>query len=379
MAALAVAIVKPWESSGTARPSPRSAAIAAPSLASIAPSTPTPGGRVRPAGPLLTPGLSAPGWAEIASVVGGHATSGVIAVAGQTSRFTTESGAAVRYSSVWHEGGPESGDRPPAGLQPGDLTTFALGLTYARGDAPDDVRFWLAHADGSFQWIDSANINRPRPDDPALFVRHGSSSITIEPWQPGTYRVDVLRRGRVERMTVMLADASGVVPALAETPLATEARLVAASDSDPSAVRVGLFATVDGLGVSLDVTTSRPLDEAGAWTAANDPPAGGQAPVVAKVFLPRATGLGVMLTSHASVELAVMRRLSPTPLAPTPPARGGISESQGRTPYVVFAAPDGHALSPGVYAISVSWSDDAGVHAATWHVELRPGPIPTAG
>jgi len=32
-----------------------------------------------------------------------------------------------------------------------------------------------------------------------------------------------------------------------------------------------------------------------------------------------------------------------------------------------------------LYAISVSWSDDTGVHAATWHIELRPGPILPAG
>jgi hypothetical protein len=28
---------------------------------------------------------------------------------------------------------------------------------------------------------------------------------------------------------------------------------------------------------------------------------------------------------------------------------------------------------PGVYAISVAWSDGAGTHQGTWHVELRPG------
>ena len=67
-------------------------------------------------------------------------------------------------------------------------------------------------------------------------------------------------------------------------------------------------------------------------------------------------------------------RLAPSPLAPVPPARGGLSESQGRTPYVVFAAPDGEALAAGVYALSVSWTDDAGLHATTWHVELLPGP-----
>jgi len=57
-----------------------------------------------------------------------------------------------------------------------------------------------------------------------------------------------------------------------------------------------------------------------------------------------------------------------------PPVHGGISESEGRTPYVVFEGPGGGALAPGVYALSVSWTDPDGLHAGTWQVELRPGP-----
>ena len=141
-------------------------------------------------------------------------------------------------------------------------------------------------------------------------------------------------------------------------------------------MRFGLFATVDGLGVALDVADSRPLDEADAWVATLLPRGGRAARTVATVFQPRATGLGVMLTQHASVRLAVLRRLAPSPLVPVPPTISGISGPVGETPYVVFAAPDGEALLPGAYAISVGWYEGGKDHAATWHVELRPGPIP---
>ena len=40
----------------------------------------------------------------------------------------------------------------------------------------------------------------------------------------------------------------------------------------------------------------------------------------------------------------------------------------------MFAARRGDAWAPGVYRIQVKWSDDAGLHHASWHLELRPGP-----
>jgi len=373
---LVVAIAKPWESNGSGA-SPPPAAIASTPAGSPGTFAPAATARARAARtPGPSAGLLAPRWGDVADVVGDHGIPGVLAVVGQVNRFTIEGGAPVNYGSQWTSLEPGADD--PVNILPGDETVFAMGLTFLAGEAPEDVRVWHVRRDGGFDWIDTGEIEPPSPDDPRLFVQRAPVSTEIEPWRPGNYRIDILRAGRIERLAVGLADPSGAVP-FVDRPATSETRLVAASDSDPSAVRIGLFATVDGLGVSLDVATSRPLDEADAWIAADDPPGGGEAPAVAKVFLPRATGLGVMLTSHASVELAVMRRLSPIPLAPTPPARGGISDSQGRTPYVVFAAPDGQALTPGVYAISVSWSDDAGLHAATWHVELRPGPIPTTG
>ena len=95
---------------------------------------------------------------------------------------------------------------------------------------------------------------------------------------------------------------------------------------------------------------------------------------VATAYLPRATGLGVMLTNHAGVRLAIVRRLAPDARFLAAPMLGGISAVQGRTPWIAFAPRSGGAWPPGVYAITVHWTDPAGLHEETWHVELRPGP-----
>jgi hypothetical protein len=44
--------------------------------------------------------------------------------------------------------------------------------------------------------------------------------------------------------------------------------------------------------------------------------------------------------------------------------------------FVAFAPPRGAVWVPGVYAIAVAWDDADGPHDRTWHIELRPGPLP---
>ena len=141
-----------------------------------------------------------------------------------------------------------------------------------------------------------------------------------------------------------------------------------AAESDPSGIQSGLFATVDGSAVSIPAPSrSRSASHRRGATLAV---AGGSS--VASAYLPRATGLGVMLTSHAAVGTASIRRLAPDPLPDPPAASGGISNMRGRTPFVVFQAPDG-VWPPGVYALTVDWEDAAVPTHASWHVELRPG------
>ena len=121
--------------------------------------------------------------------------------------------------------------------------------------------------------------------------------------------------------------------------------------------------------MSLPATQTRPLDDDAAWLdlgdRAND--------VVATAYLPRASGLGVMLTSHAAVSSATIRRLAPEARStPRRPPAGSPKATAGRRT-CCSPAPDETIWAPGVYAISVAWSDAAGAHEGTWHVELRPG------
>jgi hypothetical protein len=187
------------------------------------------------------------------------------------------------------------------------------------------------------------------------------------PWEAGQYRVDVLTGDVINRISVVIEKQFGdVAPDNWPSPAPNT---VAPTASDPSAIRIGLFATVDGRAVSIPARESTPLGEIATWSDM----AQVNGPIVAATYLPRATGLGVMLTSHAMIQGATIARLAPAPLPVPMKAAGGISQSQGQTPYVVFAAPDDGVWAPGVYAVTVVWNDAAGAHHGTWHVALLPG------
>jgi hypothetical protein len=157
--------------------------------------------------------------------VAGHSTWGVIAVVGHTSRFTIEWGVAIDYGSLWRPGVPGTEDGAPIDLLPDTLTTLALGVTFPPGDAPDDVRIWQVRPDGELELVEAGTIARPEPDDPLLLTRSYPAATTISPWQPGQYRIDLLRRDRIERMFVGIADPFGIVPP-PETLPAGQVRLV---------------------------------------------------------------------------------------------------------------------------------------------------------
>jgi hypothetical protein len=364
VAALVVAVVKPWESANPSAPTSSPVAVAA----SSAPASPRPTPTTSP-----TP---APDdidfWDVVAPILGVHDEWGVQALVADISSSTTD-GRPTELGARWAPWAP-SPDGADVTLEPGEFPAYSLGLTYPTGDAPMDARFWHVRDDGELEWIAAVALPAGPPGSPRLFIR--TSPDAPDAWPTGTYRVDVLRDDGVARLTLTLAASRTPEPGTPTEP-EPETGLVSPADSDPSAVRRGMFATIDGAGVPVDVAPARPLDEIDAWRAARQGGVEGEGRLVASAFLPRATGLGVMLTPHASVELAVLRRLAPSPLAPVPPARGGISSAQGRTPYVVFSAREGEALAPGVYALSVSWSDESGLHAGTWHVELLPGQVPT--
>ncbi|MDO8483349.1 MAG: hypothetical protein Q7S35_00200 [Candidatus Limnocylindrales bacterium] len=355
--ALAAAILKPWGGG--------------PNPGTVAEVPPTPAGSDTLTGPHATAG-SPPTWAEVVTVVHRHEAWGIRAVVikrpANAAPSTNE-----RYAERWFALPGDGEEMPTAQVDPGDQSIVALGVTFPPAQTPLDARIWRVGS-GGLEWIDTQALD-PAPSAGAfLYARPGIAGGPSRAWTAGTYRIDVLVDASIRRFGVTIPDRFGSVPRPDRWPV-TETRLVAPMASDPSVVRFGAFATVDGVGVPFAAATGASLEEAEAWLevlrGTETPPR----PVVATAYLPRATGIGVMLTSHANVGLASLRRLAPDADFDPPPMLGGISGSQGRTPYVVFAAREAGAWAPGVYAATVRWTDGVGLHVRTWYVELRPGPI----
>ena len=259
----------------------------------------------RPTSPLLS-------WGEVASAISRHDAWGVRVVTVDQRGFDPATGPSS-FHELW------SAATPIDGVETAIVGTYVdplslLGITMPQATGARAVRIWRVHQDDQLEWIDAVPL-AARPSDAAtLLIRPGVDGAALTPWQPGQYRVDVLGSDGIHHLAVLVPDPFGVVPPL--DAWAQEPPTIAARDSDPSGVRIGLFATVDGVGVSLPARETRPLDDDAAWRdlseSAND--------VVATAYLPRASGLGVMLTSHAAVSSATIhgspRRSRSTPRRP---------------------------------------------------------------
>jgi hypothetical protein len=368
--ALAVAIVKPWQPGGLFGPPVPPLAGAAAASASPGPSA-APSRTADTVQEVVSRIARPPTWADLESAVMTHDTWGVRAILLSRGRFKPDP--RPRYVEVWTSTAPSPDGRDTAHVAREDRSIVALGITFPPGSEPQDVRIWRLDANDELEWIDARPLDREQPDGAFVFLRFGAAETGFQAWDAGRYRIDVLGRDRVRRIAVQIPERlDGVAPP--DAPPATEA-IVVGRAGDPRAVRVGLFASVNGRGLPIAARDSPLLDESAAWLEALRGPDGASPPVVAKAYLPRAAWLGVMLTARASVRWATIRRLAPDTGFDPPPLGGGLSRFHGQTPFVVFGAPRGGAWPAGVYAISVAWADSTGSHVGTWHVELRPGPI----
>lgn len=366
---LTVAIVKPWASTATPDAPAPSVAVAPP--ASSPSSSPTPGLRAPTAPTLVSTGIPAPTWAEMSPIIEPHDRWGVRAIL-VARRPNVGTPANPRFQERWSRTTPDLNGVDTAYIPRDDQSVVALGVTFPDDVEGLDARIWRLHANDELEWIDA------RPFDPAsragsfTFARSGPDGEGTQTWSAGHYRIDILAADGLYRIAVQIPGRFGSVPAPDDWP-ATEANLVGPEESDPSGVQIGPFATVDGIGVPLATQPKEVMSEEEAWRQNIGGPQGLQGSTVATAYLPRATGLGVMLTNRANVQLAIVRRVAPNAKFFAAATPGGISQLRGRTPYVAFAPRAGGAWPSGVYAITVRWTDAAGLHARTWHVELRPG------
>jgi hypothetical protein len=374
VAGLAVALVKPWASSPTPETSvPPVAVVAAPSASPTGPPTPRP--MIAVAVPAVTNGLPEATWAEVAPVIKTHHRWGVRAIL-VARRPSVGSPAYPRFIERWTSTTPDSSTTEVAQVARDDQSIVGLGVTFPSKIEPLDMRIWRLHANDQAEWIDARPL-QPADRDGSFTLIRSDPSGSARTWEAGNYRIDLLAADRLYSIAVGIPGRFGSVPAPDDWP-ATDARLVGPGDSDPSGVQNGPFATVDGRAISLVAQPSALMSDEQAWRSLIGE-AGGQGPTtVAAAYVPRATGLGVMLTNHAMVQTAVVHRIAPDAAFLAAPMLGGISQMRGRTPWVAFAPRDGGALPPGVYAMTVRWTDPAGFHDETWHVELRPGLLGSA-
>ncbi len=359
--ALVVAIAKPWDSgspAGLASASDRPIATPASPSPSVSPAGPTPN-------PTPIPALP-PTWADLAEVVTTHDAWGVQAILSE-GRVGTSPDAPAGYSDRWR---PTTLDDQGIGsvvIERDERSMIVLGVTTPLKANAVDARVWRVHQGDRLEWVDTILVDPGDPDSSFLFIRPGRDGLPYLGWEPGTYRIDVLTVDGIRTIDAAIPGRFGDVPPPDAWTTAASG-LVPANATDASAIRGGLFATVDGSTVPLAASETGRLSEETAWIDA----ARRSGSVVATAYLPRATGLGVMLGSGDDITGSSIERLAPDgPFDPLRPIQG-LSDRQGRMLFVLFPAPEG-AWEAGIYAITVAWKDEVGSHNGTWHVELLPG------
>ncbi|MBA3235601.1 MAG: hypothetical protein H0T59_06375 [Chloroflexi bacterium] len=335
---LSVAILKPWDRAGSASEADASPSIGA--AADVPGSLPTPDESHDPA--AASPGASesvddlepVPTWADLRPYVADHARAGATAILlGRTAQDGDRT--ARRYVERW--AAVRSGFDPTDSvyLARDDQSIVALGVTFSPDRIPDDVRIWRIHAGDRLEWVDAVQIAGEAPPGTLLFAPFVREPGEPHTWGGGHYRIDLLTGERIDRITIQIPGRFGTVSEPDAWP-AGVADLIPARDGDPSNVRRGPFVLVDGVGVPIASRSARPLSELEAWTASTRADRLRPGPVYA-AYLPRATGIGALLTPHADVESAELRRIAPGALDEGPLMFGGISAWQGGTPFIVFA------------------------------------------
>lgn len=371
---LVVAVLKPWGAEE----------LVGGAVGGAAPAPPVSAPPIDAATPLATASVAIPRivqarassgltWDAVDGAVRRHETWGVRAIVVDRSRPDTPIEDRSRLVEAWFPVALDAGGTPSVQVDPGGRSIVALGLTFPPAHTPLDVRFWRA-TDAGLDWVDTQPIDAVPSEGAFLYARQGPTG-DAQPWGTGTYRVDVLVDGTIRRFEIGLPDRFANVPQQSARPSLRDQGPMLNPDPALLDVPVGLFATVGTVAIPLAANQSAPLDETRAWLDVD--PGTGRPPrsFVASAYLPRATRLGVLLPPRSVVTTARLVRLAPGPLTGPQPNMGEIPKEGAPRASVMFSAPTGTAWSPGVYRLTVAWTDAEGPHEESWHAELRPGPV----
>jgi hypothetical protein len=374
--ALALAVVKPWDLGSAA-----SLASAAPSASTVAVApnaSPTTAPSPEPLDPLTVP----PTWSDVVSAVSRRTDWGIrtIVVGSRTPPASSAASPGASpvttspYTERWFPAVARAGDDLAIVDEP-DGSIVALGLTFPPNETPLDARIWLVHTGGELEWLDVRPVNDVPARGLYLFLRRGPDGAAMTTWAPGQYRIDVLVGGAIRRIDVFLEDRTHQLPEPDPWPVVAPP----STQFDPSTLvgrATGLFIQTDSAVTSLPAEPGPPLDEVGAWLDV-DTSGGVEGPqtFVARTDQSGIVQVGVVLPSYSTVSEATVHRLAPfDDTAGT--VRWTAIGSLSPISYVAFGPGHGATWRPGVYAITVRWVDSLGAHGSTWHIELRPGPLP---
>jgi hypothetical protein len=364
---LLAAIVKPWQGGPSARVSPEafSSAAASPTSSGAGASpteTPTIAEPDPSRGPLLVPG-----WSDVAPTAGVHHKWGIRVITAGYSPGTV--GGQGKFAGQWYPHVRDGG--PPTRIDPVNDARLAIGITFPRDSVPIDVRFWRLHDTGGLEWLPTYPLN-DIPGQGAYTYLQRTGDGTVVPWGAGRYRLEILVGGAIHSWRIDIPDRHGTTPDPDPWP-----EPASVSPTPPlETVRtdlVGLFALADGATFSLAGESGPTLDAAGAWLDIDRGPNATGRSHVASAYLPDTTALGVTVPDGGAVISGEMYRVSPAGDDDTV-----FEEFDNGGPTILFDTPGGSALRSGVYALRVIWAAAGDNHIATWHVELRPGPVQPA-
>jgi len=348
--ALAVAVIKPWDGDTGAALLRRSLTpLASGVAAATVPPTPVP----------LDP--SDPGDAvAVLAALERHDLWGVQVVAQEAG--TTSETTLVEH---WFKVVPT----PDGGVSPLIVTSVpsivALGISAPAEVTPLDVRVWARGHDGQWHWLEVGGFASDRPAAELLLPPPTVDGATLPIWPPGRYRLDLLMGQAVYRLDLTIdPDVAPDEAPVSRWSIATGDGTLAWLDD----IRVGPFAVSNGFVLRLTGRDGATLRDAEAWLGLD-----GQ---VASMWLPSATGLGVVLPEGSRDASANIRRIAPDPGDPGTMAQVEVEAgtTQGGAAFIGFDAVAGSRFEPGLYAIDVAWNERSGSRSSTWHVELRPGP-----
>lgn len=239
-----------------------------------------------------------------------------------------------------------------------------IGLTTPVDQAALDIRAWARGHDGAWHWLALRRLSSQLPAADLLLPPPEVDGKVLPAWPVGRYRFDLLLGQSIERIDLSVGPGAANADAPVSRPPAASAP---GETSWPDVIGPGPYAVVDGEVRPLAGFGRDQLEVAEAWLAGDQ---------VARAWLPAASELGVLLPAGAASPSGVIRRLAPDPVFLGPVAHQGVQQGPNgeARPYVGFADASGLLIQPGVYGMDIAWTDGGARQAASWYVELLPGP-----